>query len=279
MLIQYVDEAITMYREWHPSTSPDFCVTGVKLVSDGGIDGCTAALSRPYDGQSGLVAPVWPAEAMDAVVSRAAAAGLQCAIHAIGDVAVTQAINSIAKTDTPGARHRIEHLQIATEEDAKRLGQLGIVASIQPVHSDPEICGGYTRLIGPRLWERTFPYREFADGHARLAIGTDAPTASHMPLPNLYNATTRRSALNPSSTARTQPRNALTLSQSIVAATAGAAYSRFAETWVGSLKRGLQADFVLIDAHWTPETLLQGRVVQTWAKGIKIFDADIQPAW
>ncbi|KAH7389978.1 amidohydrolase 3 [Pyrenochaeta sp. MPI-SDFR-AT-0127] len=266
-----VDEAIAQLQQWHPTKSPDFCIVGIKLICDGVVDGCTAALSHPYTGHVDLVQPLWPADVMDSVVSRAAQAGLQVAVHAIGDAAVSQAVNAIAKANTPNGRHRIEHLEITSEEDAKRLGQYGITASVQPVHSDPAILQDYPKLIGAESWERAFAYKEFLDGGACVAFGTDAPTALHFPMPNLYNATTRKSATRPELTTQTTPHQAFTISQAFHAATSGAAYSRFAEQWTGTLKKGLQADFVVLDCKWTPETLLEAQVEQTWSRGKKLY--------
>lgn len=266
-----VQEAIDQYQQWHPTTSPDFCIVGVKLICDGTVDGCTAALSQPYPGRSDLVNPLWPAEDMNLVVTRAAQAGLQVAVHAIGDSAVKQAVDAIAQANTPQGRHRIEHLEVTSEEDAKRLGRLGITASVQPVHSDPAILQDYPNLIGSHLWDRSFAYKDFLDGDACMAFGTDAPTALHLPLPNLYNATTRRSATRPEMREQTNARQALTMSQAFHAATTGAAHSRFAESWTGSLKTGLRADFVVLNCKWTPETLLEAKVKQTWSRGNRIF--------
>ncbi|KAF5713162.1 hypothetical protein FGLOB1_4135 [Fusarium globosum] len=197
ILDEKIQEAIDMHNKFHPSKSPEFCIVGVKLMCDGVVDGCTAALSYPYGESTDLVQPLWPGEAMNRVLSQITKAGMQCAIHAIGDVAVSQAISAIASTNNPTARHRIEHLEMATPEDALRLGSLGITASVQPVHSDPAILEGYEKLVKPSAWKHCFPYKECLDGHANVAIGTDAPTARHLPFPNLYNATTRKSALEP----------------------------------------------------------------------------------
>ncbi|GJN66233.1 hypothetical protein PLIIFM63780_003699 [Purpureocillium lilacinum] len=272
-LLDHVDEAIEMHRRWHPSRFPEFCVIGVKLMCDGTVDGCTAALSYPYGNDPDFVKPIWPADAMELVVKRASDAGLQIAIHAIGDAAVTQAIEAIAKADAPQGRHRIEHLELASVEDAKRLGRLGITASIQPVHSDPAILKGYANLIDPSTFDAAFPYREMAKGNACVAIGTDAPTARHLPFPNLYNACTRRSALDPSLKTQTNPKSALSLGQALSGATAGAAYSRFAEKWTGSLKTGLQADFIVIDEVHAPDQLQQTRICETWARGKLVYAA------
>ncbi|KAF2649724.1 amidohydrolase 3 [Lophiostoma macrostomum CBS 122681] len=266
-----IDEAIAMHQKWHPSKGPDFCIVGIKLISDGVVDGCTAALTQPYPDHNDIVQPLWPKEAMDLAVSRAAKAGLQVAVHAIGDAAIAQAVSAIADANTSGGRHRIEHLELASEEDSKRLGHLGIIASVQPVHSDPALVKDYSGLVGPRLWKRAFPYKEFLETDACVAFGTDAPTARHLPLPNLYNATTRRSATAPSMTEQTNVQQAFTLSQAFHAATAGAAYSRFAESWTGSLKKGMRADFVVLESGWTAESLLEAKVEQTWSGGKKLY--------
>jgi predicted amidohydrolase YtcJ len=272
VVLSRVDAVIEMYKTWHPSKSPEFCILGPKMIYDGVVDGFTAALSRPYRGQFNLVEPIWPVGVLNEVVQRAADAGMQCAIHAIGDVAITQAIDAIEAVHQPDARHRVEHLELATAADAKRLGRLGITASIQPVHSDPDTLKAYPALIGKDLWSRVFPYREFLDGHACVAIGTDAPTARHLPLPNLYNATTRKSALDPLLDGQTNPKGALSLVGAVAAATAGGAYARFADKWTGALRKGLQADFVVLNTAWTPESMLESSVYQTWSKGIKVFE-------
>jgi predicted amidohydrolase YtcJ len=267
----YVDRAIELKKQY---TDPSFTVVGIKLICDGVVDGCTAALMQPYTGKSDPVEPIWPADMLKEVVQRADNSGLQCAIHAIGDRAINQAINVLSEVGTPGRRHRIEHLELSTSEDATRLGQLGITASVQPVHSDPSLFKAWPGLVGPDRCKRAFAYKEFLDGGAPLAIGTDAPTARHFPFPNLYNATTRRSALEPETTDTVNPHFGLSLAEAATAATTGAAYARFADSWTGSLKAGLSADFLVVDMQWTPETLLEASVAQTWFRGKKVYDVN-----
>ncbi|KIY04194.1 uncharacterized protein Z520_00887 [Fonsecaea multimorphosa CBS 102226] len=271
-----LDRAISMHRKFHPSTSPSFCVVGIKLIADGVVDSCTAALSRPYNTKpNDPVEPIWPADKMARVIRQADAAGLQIAVHAIGDRAITQTIDAFAALEQPisSRRHRIEHLELASERDAKRLGELGITASVQPVHSDPALFKAWPSLIGTHRCGRAFAYREFLENGAPVAFGTDAPTAAHLPLPNLYTATTRRSAIEPESAERTNPQFAVSLAAAVKAATAGGAYSRHAETWMGSLKKGMSADFILLDTDWDPAGLLAARVRQTWFQGREVFDA------
>ena len=129
-------------------------VVGIKLITDGTVDGCTAALNL--------------------VVVGADAAGLQIAIHAIGDQAIGNALDAfeLAKetNGTTSARHRIEHLEYATDEDIARLGQLEIAASMQPVHADPTILENWSTLTrdpladGPAVLLETDVAVTIADG-------------------------------------------------------------------------------------------------------------------
>ncbi|OAL46955.1 amidohydrolase family protein-like protein [Pyrenochaeta sp. DS3sAY3a] len=271
--LQQVERAIELNRQFNNETTPDLRIVGIKIICDGVIDACTAALAEPYTSNGHFEGPIWTPEMLDAVVKKACEAGLQCALHAIGDQAVHNAINVLEKYGKPGQRHRIEHLELTAPEDAKRLGKLGITASIQPVHSDPAILRAWPKLLGPERLKRSFAYSEFADHGATLAIGSDSPTAPHAPLPNLYVATTRKSARQPA--ANDEPVNGhfrLKLAQAVIAATHGAAYSCFAEERVGTLEVGKLADFVVVDTKWEGEELLGAKVAETWFAGEKVYE-------
>ncbi|KAJ1337785.1 amidohydrolase family protein [Microdochium nivale] len=270
-----VDRAIELSKQFSAANSQDCRIVGIKIICDGIIDGCTAALLEPYaDPQATECAPIWSPAELAPVVRKADAAGLQCALHAIGDAAVRNAIDALEHNAQPGHRHRIEHLELASAADAARLGKLGITASIQPVHADPAILRAWPSLLGHERCGRAFAYKEFADGGAVLALGSDAPTAPHAPLRNLYTATTRRSAREPELEDMVNPHFALDLAAAVSAATEGSAYSCFAEGWAGSIATGKSADFAVVDMQWDKDKLLETRVVQTWFKGAKVFDID-----
>ncbi|KFY02222.1 hypothetical protein O988_02315 [Pseudogymnoascus sp. VKM F-3808] len=272
--LKQVDRAIELHKEFNAKTSPDCRIAGIKVICDGVIDACTAALLEPYS--NGISCDtLWPAAMLDPVVKKADSGGLQCALHAIGDGAIRTAIDSLEKNGTPGRRHRIEHLELASPEDAKRLGQLGITASIQAVHADPAILRAWPKLLGEERCGRRFAYKDFQDGGATLALGSDAPTAPYAPLPNLYTATTRRSAREPESVEKVNPHFALSLASAISAATAGSAYSCFADAWTGRLAKGMKADFVVMDMQWDSGELLKAKVRETWFEGVKVFDAEV----
>ena len=277
--ISQVDKAIEMANMYNVESSPDLRVVGIKIICDGVIDACTAALSQPYCTSPDVAScdPIWSPEMLGPVVEKACAANLQCALHAIGDNAVHNAINAIEKLGEPGQRHRIEHLELTRPEDAKRLGELGITASIQPVHADPAILKAWPKLLGTERLKRAFAYKDFHDHGAILAIGSDTPTAPHAPLPNLYIATTRKSARQPhANLLPVNPGWKLDLIDAVNAATWGAAYSCFAEERVGSLAVDMEADFVVVDMDWgkQAEGLLGAKVLETWVGGRRVYEAD-----
>lgn len=276
--ITQVDRALELFKQYNVDTSPDLRILGIKVIGDGIVDACTASLREPYCEPSTNCEPIWPYDTLLPVVRHADAAGMQCALHAIGDNTVKTAVDVLATLAPTGKdsrakdrRHRIEHLELTSPEDAKRLGHLGITASIQPVHSDPAILRAWPALIGAERSKRAFAYKEFADGGAPLAIGTDAPTADHLPLRNLYTGTTRRSAREEKLDDVTNEHFKLDLGQAMRAASAGVAYSSFADKRLGTLEKGKLADFAVIDLAWDATQLLKGRVDETWLGGRCVF--------
>ncbi|KAL1880277.1 hypothetical protein Plec18167_003680 [Paecilomyces lecythidis] len=272
--LKQVDRAIELHQKYNLQTSPDFRIAGIKVICDGVVDACTAALLEPYSHSGSNCDPLWSKEMLAKVVQRADAAGLQCALHAIGDATVRMAIDTLEAFGTAGRRHRIEHLELTAPEDAKRLGALGITASVQPVHADPAILPAWPKLIGDERCSRAFAYGEFLQHKARLAIGTDSPTAPHLPLRNLYTATTRRSARNTELETTYNKHFALSLVEALSAATAGSAYSCFADEFTGSLEVGKKADFVVLDMEWDAERLLEASVYETYFDGRKVYQRD-----
>lgn len=265
-----VQRAVELSRQYNASMTPDFRIVGVKVICDGIIDACTAFLSKPY-ATVDSPPPIWEPEYLEPVVKEANAAGLQIALHAIGDAAIKMAIDAIEKHATPGRRHRIEHLELASPEDAKRLGELGLTASIQPVHGDPAVLKEWPRLLGNDRCGRAFPYREYADAGALMAIGTDSPTSPWAPMQNLHVAITRRSSRDAQYEAIVNEHFRLGMCESLVAATAGAARSVFAEERTGSLAVGKLADFVIVDMEWDASAILNARFKETWYGGRKVW--------
>ncbi|KAJ6788587.1 hypothetical protein PWT90_05346 [Aphanocladium album] len=269
-VLSQVDRAAEMASRHNATSTPDCRVVGIKVICDGIIDACTASLTKPYSTGENPDS-LWSEDVLHKVVAKAHGLGLQVALHAIGDRTIKMAIDVLEANTDAARRPRIEHLELASPEDALRLGKLGITASIQPVHADPAILRAWPKLIGPDRCKRAFAYREFVDGGATLALGSDAPTAPHLPLPNMYVATTRRSYRERELETVVNPEFALTVAQAISGATHGSAYSCFADGITGSLEVGKKADFVVVEMEPTPEKLIDGVVTETWFEGKRVY--------
>ncbi|KAJ4159352.1 uncharacterized protein LMH87_008257 [Akanthomyces muscarius] len=268
-----VDRAIELHRQFNSATSPQCRIAGIKIVCDGVVDACTAALQQPYSHNNQTVAPMWTLDTLAPVLRRADAAGLQIALHAIGDAAIKLALDGLEAVGNPAGRHRIEHLETTAPEDVPRLGALGVTASVQAVHLDPAGMTAWERLLGKARCGHVFPYAALAAHGAPLALGTDSPTAPLDALANLYIATTRRSAFDRNLTTQTTPQYALSLAAAVAAATRGSARSCFAEKRVGQLRAGWEANLVLVNMEWNADMLLDAKVAETWIKGKKVYAA------
>jgi predicted amidohydrolase YtcJ len=213
------------------------------------------------------------------VVAAADAAGLQIALHAIGDEASDIALDALEeaylRNGPRDRRHRIEHLETVTEANVKRLAALGVVASMQPVHADPAIQDNWRIVLGDHRIERAFPWTEFTDAGATLVFSTDAPTAPHQPLPNMYVASTRLSALDPTLEANL-PKYAVELAEALCHATRDAAFSCRAEEQQGRISAGYLADFTVLDTNplqADPSQLLTNHARLTVVGGTTAYDA------
>ncbi|MFZ8758200.1 amidohydrolase [Microbacterium sp. HMH0099] len=255
-------------------------VVGIKLIIDGVIDACTAAMGAPYaDGSN--AEPIWPLADLAPVVAAADAAGLQIAMHAIGDAASDSALTAIeqaiAANGDIARRHRIEHLEYAAPGTAERMARLGVTASMQPVHADPAIFANWAAMLGDERVERAFPWPEYEEAGTLLAFSTDAPTAPYEALANMYVATTRASALDRSVPA-VHPQHALSLAAALGHATRDAAASVGDGEWRGRIAPGFAADIVVLDrdpsSSADPASLLAARVVTTLVGGRPVYAAE-----
>ncbi|EFQ25643.1 amidohydrolase [Colletotrichum graminicola M1.001] len=269
--VKQVERAAELARSFSLETDPDCRLVGVKLVCDGIVDGCTASLKEPYSHNGDNCDPAWSPERMGPVVEAATRLGLQVALHAIGDRTVADAIDVLERHVGRRAARASSTSRSPRPRTRGGWARLGITASVQPVHADPAILRAWPRLIGEHRCGRAFAYSEFADGGAPVAIGSDAPTAPHHIMSNLYIATTRRSAREPGLDAVVNPHFALSLCDVLAGATEGAARSCFLEDRVGSLEVGKRADLAVLDMEWDPEKALQTKVLETWFDGEQVF--------
>ncbi len=146
----------------------------LKIITDGSLGTRTAACSHAYpdDPHNHGVLTVTPEVLVD-LMTRATGGGLACAVHAIGDVANSHALDAFAGT---GAAGTIEHAQLVAHADIPRFGRLGVGASVQPEHAIDD------RDMTDTIWatQTSVPYalRSLAATGANLLFGSDAPVAA-----------------------------------------------------------------------------------------------------
>lgn len=214
------------------SEATDLLTMGpLKVIADGSLNTGTAFCHAPYTALGGPASRgtlnLSPAE-LTGLMREAAARGLECAIHAIGDAANGIVLDAFEAT---GARGSVEHAQLMSPSDVRRMGRLGVRASVQPAHllDDREVAA---RLWGDRL-DECFPLGSLAAAGVPLAFGSDAPVAPLDPWLAMAAAVHRsaddREPWNP-------PEH-LTAAHALAASTDGR----------GTLRVGARADVVLLD--------------------------------
>jgi len=265
----------------------DFLRIGsIKAFADGALGPRTAAMLQPYEGEPdnrGLL--VLDAEQLFEHGRMAADAGISLAVHAIGDRAVHEVLNAFAQIrryerENLGAgssgqftlRHRIEHVQVIHPDDASRLGELGIVASMQPVHAPSDM-----RMADQYWGERSrlaYAWRTQIDHGAVLAFGSDAPVESPNPFWGLHAAVTRRRLDGSPGPDGWYPEQRLSLLEALRGFTYGPAYTARIDDRLGKLAPGYLADLLVLDQDpflCEPDAIKEIRPLMTMVGGEWIF--------
>jgi predicted amidohydrolase YtcJ len=242
----------------------------VKLFTDGSAGGLTAAMSVPYKcdcDNRGIF--IWSDSQLEDMVRGYHAAGLQIAIHAIGDAAIGQALGAIgaARDDAPvrGRRHRIEHCGFITPTQIATMREFGMTLAPQPVFLF-EFGDLYVDVLGDDRPHRSYPMRRWLEAGLHPAASSDAPVSTSDPLVNLYAMVTRRSNRG----TVLGPEECLSLPEAVHCLTWTGAHAGFAEDRKGQLVPGQFADLAVIDRDifaTPPEDLLAAKVDMTIVDG------------
>jgi predicted amidohydrolase YtcJ len=221
-----------------------------KFFMDGVLESGTAYILDDYadaPGQKGH--PYYTLEQFTEIGSLYDRMGLQIRVHAIGDGAVRQTLDGFEaiqrRNGARDSRHRIEHIELLHPDDIHRFAQLGVIASMQPLH----LAGAtfeddvWLKRVGQSRWDRGFVWRSIRDTGAHLAFGSDWPVVTPNPMLGLDRALNRK----PWAT-HLAPQSQI-LSDSLVSYTREAAFAEFQEDRKGQLRPGFLADIVLLSAN------------------------------
>ncbi|MDX1517852.1 MAG: amidohydrolase [Woeseiaceae bacterium] len=252
-------------------------IQSVKLFSDGALGSRGAAMIDPYaddDENRGL--PFWTQEQLNGFVKKSNDMGFQVGIHAIGDLGNRMALDAFdaAQGGKPSPlRNRVEHAQIIAPEDIPRFAELGVIASMQPIHATSDMNMAEDRVGSERI-AGGYAWRRLLDSGAIIASGSDFPVERPNPFLGLYAAVTRqdRAGLPEGGWYADQ---ALTRAEALHSFTLAAAYAAHQEDRLGSLEPGKWADFIVIDRDYftVPASEIDDIVVlQTWVGGDLVYD-------
>jgi predicted amidohydrolase YtcJ len=241
----------------------------IKFLLDGALSAGTAHLTQPYkDDPTSHGIAIWSdKELLNALVTYD---GLQYQVHlhAIGDAAVKQALDSIEEMQkinpTWDRRPVIVHAQLIRDKDLPRFSQLGVIANIQPLwcYLDPM----NKELIAPRIGhERNnlqYRLRSMLNAGAMIAFGSDWPVTSHVPWKAIDVPVTRA---NPAAGCNESWNidQAITQEESWTFYSKNAAYQMFREKESGTLEAGKSADFIILRDNRVKSIYIAGNLEES----------------
>jgi hypothetical protein len=274
---------IARWREV-PNLDSGLVRTGaVKGFSDGSLGSATAWFFEPYHhdlANRGLPGDqMFPEGTMLQRILASDNAGLQVAIHAIGDRANLEILDmfaQVAEANGPRDRRlRIEHAQHLRPCDLPRFGRQQVIASVQPYHAidDGRWC---ENRLGPERTKGAYSFRSLLDAGAILAFGTDWVVAPLEPLLTIA-AAVNRCTLDGRHPDGWLPGQKISVAEAVRAYTVGSAIAEFSEREKGTVSAGKLADLVLLDNNIfavKPDEIQDARVILTVFDGQVVWSAD-----
>ena len=211
-------------------------------------------------------------------------AGFQIGIHAIGDAGNRESLDileGIFKEDPSTAknRHRIEHAQIIHPDDLPRLGQLGIIASMEPAHAMEDKTWAEKRL-GPERILGAYAWRSLRETGASMTFNSDNPGSDHNIFYGLHSAIARQDK-NLEPEGGWYAHEAMVSDEAIRGYTNWSAYASFREDETGIIEKGRWADLTVMDidpfvlADESPGDILNGRILMTIVSGQIIYEGNL----
>ncbi len=256
-------------------------VGALKSFADGSLGSTTAWFFEPYSdapNTSGIPSPeLLHPDKMYEAMRDADKAGLQLAVHAIGDRAIRAILDMFERLEgeegISDRRLRIEHAQHLAPADIPRFAKLHVIASMQPYHAIDD--GRWAdKRIGPERVKTTYAFRSLLDAGAVLAFGSDWFVAPMNPLVGIYAAATRRT-LDGKQPNGWVPQQKISVAEAVHAYTMGSAYASLEDRFKGSIEPGKLADLAVLSDdifHIDPVAIEKTKVDMTIFDGKMIFE-------
>ena len=283
-----VDMAVERADNWRATVKGDrYHYRMLKIMQDGTVEGRTAAMFEDYQGEPGNSGEtVFTEEQMTEMVVGAAGLHLDVHIHALGERAVHEALNSIeaARIAHPdsSSRYAICHIQVISDQDLPRFAELDVIAQSTPLWASYDTYG--KQFVSDDQFSRYWRFNSLKDLGVRLTWGSDFPASGAgmlgmSPIVQMEIGHTRQ---NPGEAdAPVQPRESerLDIASLIRGYTIDAAYQLHMEDEIGSLEAGKKADLVVLDKNLFESAayeIHQTQVVMTVLGGDVVYQAQAQ---
>jgi predicted amidohydrolase YtcJ len=242
-------------------------VRGLKLFVDGSFGASSGALYEPYinDPKNYGLLRILP-EKLNNLAKQADEMGMQLSIHAIGDRALTYALNALSCIRNRFLRHRVEHIQLVNEEQLKRMKQQQVIAAIQPIFISTDYPWAEKRLGRERI-QLAYPLRRVVEKGIKVAGSSDCPVASADPFLGVYFAVSYKD-LKGGELPDWVRKERIGIKEALKIFTEGASYALHENK--GQIKQGMQADFIVLSENplqLSIQKIPSLRVLQTYLGG------------
>ena len=253
-------------------------ITGIKIFADGVAEfpSQTAHLTKPYKNTGHNGDLLFEQQKFNDLCIAADKAGLIIHVHAIGDGAVTAALDGIAAARKANGDshlpHTLTHEQFVQPQDFPRFRQLGVISALQLFWAEAandtiEILKPY---VDPEIYKWQYPARSILDNGGIISGASDWPVSTANVFRAIYQAETRRGKEGVLDASQDMPREAM-----FYAYTRNSARAMNLDS-IGSIAPGKRADLVLLDRNVltdSPEEMRDTKVLWTMVAGKTVYRA------
>jgi predicted amidohydrolase YtcJ len=258
---------------------PNLHVTGIKVFADGVVEfpSQTANLSKPYKntGRNGEL--LFDPKKFTELCIAADKMGLIIHVHALGDGAVTAALDGIAAArkanGDSGLPHTLTHLQFVAPADFPRFRELGVISALQLLWAaaEPDTIEIVKPYLAPEIYKWQYPARSILDNGGIISGASDWPVSSANVFWGIYQAETRKGSEGVLDATQDMPREAM-----FYAYTRNSAHAMNLLDSIGSLAPGKRADLILIDRDVltvSPEEMRNAKILWTMVGGKTVYNS------
>ncbi len=278
-VLQHLDDAAS-----RNANHPFMRVAGFKKYMDGSLGSRTAYMQMPFADathdssypRGQLTAFAADKKRFHHTVEAVFNKGMQLAVHAIGDqgnhLLLDEYQRVAGRRGSGPVRHRIEHVQHLLLPDIARFAELGVAASMQPLHKADD--GRYAeKAIGKERLAGSYAFRQLLDAGALLCFGSDWPVVSLNPFLGIDSAVNSRTLEGKV----WLPTHAISVEEALRAYTVTPQKVVGRQQELGTIKVGKRADMVILDRDILTidsKTIPDTKVVYTIVAGKVVFEQD-----